>query len=48
MGADGSKENNVWPMPKFRFSVDLGSELKNVAFQEVSGMDKEVQISNSR
>jgi len=43
MAVDGSKENNVWPMPKFRFEVDLGTELKGVAFQEVSGMDKEVQ-----
>jgi phage tail-like protein len=38
----GEKQDNVWPLPKFYFSVDLG-DLKNVAFQEVSGMDKEVQ-----
>ena len=31
-------------MPKFRFEVDLGTELKSVAFQEVSGMDVENQI----
>lgn len=45
---DGSKQDNIWPLPKFRFEVDLGSELKGVAFQEVSGMDKEVQIIEYR
>ena len=44
MADDGSKEGTTWPMPKFRFEVDLGSELKGVAFQEVSGMAKEVQV----
>ncbi|MGZ5051480.1 MAG: phage tail protein [Methylobacter sp.] len=46
--ADGSKEDNNWPLPKFYFEVDLGSELKSVAFQEVSGMDKEVQVIEYR
>lgn len=35
-------------MPKFRFEVDLGTELKGVAFQEVSGMDVENQIIEYR
>ena len=35
-------------MPKFRFEVDLGTELTNVAFQEVSGMDTENQIIEYR
>jgi phage tail-like protein len=48
MTDDGSKEGSVWPMPKFRFEVDLGAELKGVAFQEVSGMDKEVQVIEYR
>ncbi len=48
MADDGSKEGSTWPMPKFRFEVDLGTELKGVAFQEVSGMDKEVQIIEYR
>ena len=48
MADDGSKENSIWPMPKFHFEVDLGTELKGVAFQEVSGMDKEVQIIEYR
>jgi len=48
MADDGSKEGATWPMPKFRFEVDLGTESKGVAFQEVSGMDKEVQIIEYR
>jgi phage tail-like protein len=47
MADDGSKESATWPMPKFRFEVDLGS-LKGVAFQEVSGMDVENQIIEYR
>ena len=42
---DGSE---TWPTPKFRFIVDLGDELKGVAFQEVSGMDVESQIIEYR
>lgn len=45
---DGSAEGATWPMPKFRFEVDLGAELTNVAFQEVSGMDVENQIIEYR
>jgi phage tail-like protein len=48
MADDGSSPGNTWPMPKFRFEVDLGSELKGVAFQEVSGMDVENQIIEYR
>lgn len=39
-----STEGSTWPMPKFRFEVDLGENLKGIAFQEVSGMDVENQI----
>ena len=35
---DRSIKGATWPMPKFRFEVDLGTELKGVAFQEVSGI----------
>ena len=35
-------------MPKFRFEVDFGTQLQKIAFQEVSGMDKEVQIIEYR
>jgi phage tail-like protein len=45
---DGSKQGSTWPLPKFRFEVDLGTELKGVAFQEVSGMDVENQIIEYR
>jgi phage tail-like protein len=45
---DGSKEGSTWPMPKFRFEVDLGSDMKGVAFQEISGMDVENQIIEYR
>ncbi len=48
MANDGSAEGSVWPMPKFRFEVDLGTELKGVAFQEVSGMDVENQVIEYR
>ena len=48
MSTDGSEENAIWPMPKFHFEVDLGDELKKVAFQEVSGMDVENQIIEYR
>ncbi len=44
----GEVEDSNWPMPKFRFEVDFGSELTGIAFQEVSGMDKEVQIIEYR
>ena len=44
----GEKQEAPWPMPKFRFEVDLGTELKGVAFQEVSGMDVENQIIEYR
>ncbi|KTB84752.1 phage tail protein [Pseudomonas syringae] len=43
MPDDGKTESATWPMPKFRFEVDFGSQWTKIAFQEVSGMDKEVQ-----
>lgn len=48
MADDGSAQGATWPMPKFRFEVDLGTELKGVAFQEVSGMDVENQVIEYR
>ena len=44
----GKTEDAIWPMPKFRFEVDLGSKMTKVAFQEVSGMDVENQIIEYR
>ncbi|WP_248798702.1 phage tail protein [Pseudomonas sp. MWU13-2105] len=48
MADDGSKQGSTWPLPKFRFEVDFGTQLKGIAFQEVSGMDKEVQLIEYR
>ena len=48
MADDGSAQGATWPMPKFRFEVDLGTELKRVGFQEVSGMDVEDQVIEYR
>lgn len=41
-------EDTSWPMPKFRFEVDFGTELTKIVFQEVSGMDVENQIIEYR
>lgn len=42
MADDGSQQSTtVWPLPKFRFSVDLGGT--PMSFQEVSGLDVEAQ-----
>lgn len=45
---NGSKQGSAWPLPKFRFEVDLGTELKGIAFQEVSGLDVENQVIEYR
>jgi len=45
---DGSTQDSPWPMAKFRFTVDFDDDLKNVSFQEVSGMDVENQIIEYR
>lgn len=45
---DGSAEGASWPMPKFRFEVDLATELKGISFQEAYGMDTENQIIEYR
>ena len=38
----GEVQHNVWPLPKFYFSVQLGDG-KSVSFQEVSGLESEVK-----
>jgi phage tail-like protein len=45
---DAGKQGSAWPMPKFRFEVDFGPDLKGIAFQEVSGMDAESQVIEYR
>ena len=48
MADDSSTDGTTWPMPKFRFEVDLGADLKGIAFQEVSGIEVENQIIEYR
>ena len=38
----GEKQDTNWPLPKFYFTVDWGSQT-DLAFQEVSGLDTETQ-----
>ena len=38
----GEVQDNVWPLPKFYFTVDIGDQT-NLPFQEVSGLDVEAQ-----
>lgn len=48
MADTGNVQGATWPIPKFWFEVDLGQQLTGIAFQEVSGMDKEVRIIEYR
>jgi len=41
MADDGSVQGQVWPLPKFYFSVKIGDN--TVSFQEVSGLDSEAR-----
>lgn len=43
MADDGSQQGSSWPLPKFYFKVNLGSQDNAVSFQEVSGLDTETQ-----
>ena len=43
----GEKQDNNWPLPKFYFTVDWGSQT-DLAFQEVIGLDEEAQIIEYR
>jgi phage tail-like protein len=38
----GEQQDNVWPLPKFYFSVQLGDDTE-IKFQEVAGLDTETQ-----
>ncbi|HWZ03325.1 MAG TPA: phage tail protein [Mucilaginibacter sp.] len=44
----GDAQNNIWPLPKFRFSVDWGTSQTNLAFQEVTGLEAETQVLEYR
>ena len=43
----GEEQDNVWPLPKFSFSVDI-TDVGTISFQEVSGLDIEAQIIEYR
>jgi phage tail-like protein len=45
---DGSSNGATWPLPGFRFEVDLAPGLNSIPFQEVSGMDTERQVIEYR
>jgi phage tail-like protein len=38
----GEVQNNIWPLPKFYFSVQLGDD-SSVSFQEASGLESETK-----
>jgi phage tail-like protein len=44
----GERQGNNWPLPKFYFSVDWGTDQKNIPFQEVSGLEAETQVIEYR
>jgi len=47
MADDGSaKSTTIWPLPKFRFEVNLNGDI--LSFQEVSGLDSELQVIEYR
>jgi len=41
MTTRNSKQNNVWPLPKFNFQVKFASNSVSILFQEVSGLENE-------
>ena len=43
----GEVQDNVWPLPKFYFSVKLGED-DSVSFQEVDGLESETQVIEYR
>lgn len=43
----GEAQDNVWPLPKFYFSVEV-ADLAEGTFQEVSGLDVEAQVIEYR
>ena len=44
----GKVEDNIWPLPKFSFVVDWGTQQTGISFQEVLGLDTETQIIEYR
>jgi phage tail-like protein len=48
MADDGSKQDENWAMPKFRFFISWREGQPDVPFQEVSGLDVETQVIEYR
>ena len=45
--ADGSTQDEVWPLPKFYFNIDLGDG-KTQGFSEISGLESETKAIEYR
>lgn len=45
---DGSKQDNVWPLPKFHFTVDIKDVGTDLPFQEVTGLDTSAEVIEYR
>jgi phage tail-like protein len=43
----GEVQDNIWPLPKFYFSVTLGDDAE-VSFQEVEGLESEAEVIEYR
>ncbi|MEM6277605.1 MAG: phage tail protein [Pseudomonadota bacterium] len=43
----GEVQDNVWPLPKFYFSVDISDVGQHLAFQEVTGLDIKADVIES-
>jgi phage tail-like protein len=43
----GKEQDNIWPLPKFYFSVTLGDD-DAVTFQEVDGLESETEVIEYR
>ena len=39
----GEAQNGNWPIPKFYFTLSIGSQANGGSFQEVSGLETETQ-----
>lgn len=45
---EANSQHASYRMPKFHFQVDFGGVIKNISFQEVSGLDAETKIIEYR
>ncbi len=47
MPDDGARQDAIWPLPKFYFSVEIDG-IATISFQEVSGLNSETQVIEYR